>query len=118
MPRSKPVRREPGRIILLSSPKGGTGKSSLARNLLVSGCIGEGCAAEFCAFVRTYRSVPDIDALLANPAAAPVPAQPDVLYAVVQAAAEKCRNDRSKIPGALKYAGRLQKEFAAARVPA
>ena len=37
MPRSEPVGREPGRIILLSSPKGGTGKSSLARNLLVSG---------------------------------------------------------------------------------
>jgi chromosome partitioning protein len=37
MPRSKPVGREPGRVILLSSPKGGTGKSSLARNLLVSG---------------------------------------------------------------------------------
>lgn len=37
MLRSKPVGRDPGRVILLSSPKGGTGKSSLARNLLVSG---------------------------------------------------------------------------------
>lgn len=36
MPKSKPVEQKLGRIVLLSSPKGGTGKSSLARNLLVS----------------------------------------------------------------------------------
>jgi chromosome partitioning protein len=36
MAKGKPAGRKLGRIILLSSPKGGTGKSSLARNLLVS----------------------------------------------------------------------------------
>lgn len=36
MPRPKVAARPHGRIILLSSPKGGTGKSSLARNILVS----------------------------------------------------------------------------------
>jgi chromosome partitioning protein len=37
MPRSKPAAHATrGRIVLLSSPKGGVGKSSLARNLLVS----------------------------------------------------------------------------------
>lgn len=35
MPKPKAARSQ-GRIILLSSPKGGTGKSSLARNILVS----------------------------------------------------------------------------------
>lgn len=36
MPRQKAATRLDGRVILLSSPKGGTGKSSLARNILVS----------------------------------------------------------------------------------
>ncbi len=36
MPRPKAATRPHGRVILLSSPKGGTGKSSLARNILVS----------------------------------------------------------------------------------
>jgi chromosome partitioning protein len=40
MPKSKPAGRAPGgRIVLLISPKGGTGKSSLARHLLVCGAL-------------------------------------------------------------------------------
>ena len=41
MPRPKATARPHGRIILLSSPKGGTGKSSLARNILVSAAKSE-----------------------------------------------------------------------------
>ena len=43
MPRSKAAARPHGRVILLSSPKGGTGKSSLARNILVSAAKSDMC---------------------------------------------------------------------------
>jgi hypothetical protein len=79
---------------------------------LAAGCVGEGPAAEFVAFNRIYRGLPDIDQLLANPGAAIVPTAPDVLYAVCGAVAERCKKADDKILGAaVKYAGKLQKEF-------
>jgi hypothetical protein len=78
---------------------------------LVKGCVGDGPAAEFVAFAKVYRSLPDVDAILASPQSAIVPNEPDVLYAVCSAIVEKVRSDKAKTQGAVRYANRLPKEF-------
>jgi AAA domain (dynein-related subfamily) len=79
---------------------------------LVAGCIGQGPAVEFTAFHRIWKSLPDVDGILAAPASAMVPQAPDVLYAVCGAIAEKCKTvDDKKLAAAVKYAKRLPKEF-------
>lgn len=79
---------------------------------VVAGAVGEGPAAEFAAFVELYRSLPPLDSILANPAAAPVPTKPSVVYALVGALTEKCRQDPNKLPAYARYATRLTDEFA------
>lgn len=78
---------------------------------LVSGCVGEGPAAEFIAFRRLFAQLPDVGATLANPTAGNVPTEPSVLYALAGAIAERCRKDTSAHNPAMIYAGRLPKEF-------
>jgi len=79
---------------------------------VVAGCVGEGPAAEFSAFRRLYRELPDVDAALANPDAAPVPQGPAVLYALVGALVEACRRDGAPLDAFVRYATRLPDEFA------
>lgn len=43
---------------------------------------GEGAAAEFCGFIKLFRSLPDPKVLLAAPETAEVPEDPATLYAV------------------------------------
>jgi hypothetical protein len=74
--------------------------------------VGEGPAAEFAGFLRLCRELPDIDAALARPDAAPVPREPAVLYALVGALAERCRADGAPLSGFVRYALRLPDEFA------
>lgn len=50
-----------------------------------AGCVGEGAAAEYLAFERMTGVLPDLDAILRDPDAAPVPSQPSILYAVITA---------------------------------
>lgn len=80
---------------------------------VVAGCVGDGPAAEFIAFVQTYRELPDVDALLTNPDKGKVPAKPAVLYALCGAIAERCRNGADTLRNnAVKYLLRLPDEFA------
>jgi hypothetical protein len=78
---------------------------------LVSGCVGQGPAAEFVAFYKVYASLPDVNAILASPKTAPVPSQPDVLYAVCGAVVDKVRLDLKKGGNGVEYCSRLPKEF-------
>jgi MoxR-like ATPase len=79
---------------------------------VVAGCVGDGPAAEILGFLRLYRELPDLDAVLARPDAAPVPREPAVLYALVGALVEKCRQARAPLPSFVTYALRLPDEFA------
>lgn len=80
---------------------------------VVAGCVGDGPAAEFVAFLQTYRELPDVDALLKNPDKAKVPAKPAVLYALCGAVAERCRHGEAELRNsAVKYMLRLPDEFA------
>jgi hypothetical protein len=77
-----------------------------------AGCVGEGPAAEFVAFLQVYQSLPDVDQVLANPTTAQVPKEPSVLYALSGAIVEKCRTaDNAKLGRAAKYTARMSDEF-------
>lgn len=58
---------------------------SVVEYALIEGTIGKEAAVEFVAFLRMYREVPDIDALLASPTRAALPTHPATLYAVASA---------------------------------
>ena len=61
------------------------GLPPVVQHAAIAGAVGEGAATEFSAFMRLYNELPNIDAVLANPDAAPIPSQPATLYAVVTA---------------------------------
>jgi MoxR-like ATPase len=76
---------------------------------LFSGAIGAPAAGEFSAFVRLYRSLPSIDAILLDPAKAAVPTQPATLFAVASALAR--RASEKTIGRVITYLERLPVEF-------
>ncbi len=78
---------------------------------VVAGCVGDGPAAEFVAFLGLYRQLPDVDAVLASPATAPVPREPAVLYALVSALVERVRAKAAPAAAFAKYGVRLPDEF-------
>jgi hypothetical protein len=61
-------------------------------NELFAGAIGMGAAVEFSAFLRTFRELPSIDAILLNPQQEPVPDKACAQYAVASALA-RCASD-------------------------
>jgi hypothetical protein len=79
---------------------------------VVAGCVGDGPAAEFVGFLKLYRELPDLDAVLARPDSAPVPVEPAVLYALVGALVERCRQAKAAVAAFVAYAIRLPEEFA------
>jgi hypothetical protein len=54
---------------------------------LFAGAVGNGSATEFSGFLRMYRDLPNIDAILMNPHREPVPESPAALYAIASALA-------------------------------
>jgi MoxR-like ATPase len=78
---------------------------------VAAGCVGDGPAAEFVGFLRLYGSLPDADAVLADPAAAPVPREPAALYALIGALVERVRADPGKAGAFARYGARLPDEF-------
>jgi hypothetical protein len=79
---------------------------------VVAGCVGDGPAAEFVGFLKLYRELPDLDAVLARPDTAPIPTEPAVLYALVGALVERCRQAKAPLIAFVTYAARLPDEFA------
>lgn len=76
---------------------------------LVAGAVGHAAAIEFMAFLKLYRSLPSIDAILLNPTGAPVPTETSTLYAVSAALAR--RTTAQNFGRVLQYLDRLQAEF-------
>ena len=79
---------------------------------VVGGCVGDGPAAEFVAYLKLCRELPDPDRVLTHPTTSPVPKEPAVLYALVGALVEAVKRDGGLVPGFVTYAGRLPDEFA------
>jgi hypothetical protein len=78
---------------------------------VVGGCVGDGPAVEFVGFLKLYRDLPDLDSVLARPDAAPVPREPAVLYALVGALVERCRQQKAPLAAFVTYALRFPDEF-------
>lgn len=86
----------------------GTVESNLELEVF-KGDVGEGAAAEFCGFVKIYRSLPSIDSILLNPAKSEIPKEPATLYALCGALAHKTTADN--FGRVMKYVGRMTPEF-------
>src|SRR5258708_1919078 len=54
-----------------------------------AGAVGEGAATEFLAFLRLYRELPSVDAILLDPDSTAVPSSPAPLYALASALAAR-----------------------------
>jgi hypothetical protein len=76
---------------------------------LYCGAVGEGAAIEYSAFLRLFRSLPSIDAILLNPQQAQVPTDPAVLFAVSSALAR--RAESNNLGRVITYLSRLPEEY-------
>lgn len=76
---------------------------------LYSGIVGEGCASEFVGYLKYYRDLPNLDALLMAPDKAKVPTEPATLYALSTGLAIKATKDNME--RVVKYALRMPAEF-------
>ncbi|KKM51629.1 hypothetical protein LCGC14_1555330, partial [marine sediment metagenome] len=75
----------------------------------LAGAIGEGCASELVGFIKVFRSLPNIAAILADPDNAAVPDEPAALYAVVSALVDRVTEDNAQ--RILRYGERLPADF-------
>jgi len=76
---------------------------------LYAGAVGAGAATEFSAFLKTFRELPNIDAILLNPLKEPVPENAAAQYAVASALAH-CATD-TNFDRICTYLGRMPTEF-------
>jgi len=76
---------------------------------LVAGAVGEGAAAEFCGFLKIFRTLPNPDHILLAPDKAQVPTDPATLYAVCGALGRKATDQT--FARVIQYADRLPAEF-------
>ena len=75
----------------------------------VSGLVGEGRAAEYCAFVRIWAQLPDITEIMARPERAPIPEKPDAMYATAGMIAANI--NKNNFDTLYKYMNRFPKDF-------
>jgi hypothetical protein len=78
---------------------------------LMIAALGEGWVAEFQGFRKVFQDLPNLDTVITNPMAAPIPGadKPSVLYAVVTALS--CRANRATFDNIYTYFKRLPIEF-------
>jgi len=76
---------------------------------VVAGAVGTGSATEFSAFLRMFRELPNIDAILLNPTQESVPENAAAQYAVASALA-RCASD-TNFDRICLYLNRLPTEF-------
>ena len=75
----------------------------------VAGDVGEGAAAEYTGFRKIYKSLPNIDAILLDPANSSVPADPATRFALTGALARKTTVDN--MDRVMQYTARMPVEF-------
>jgi hypothetical protein len=73
------------------------------------GDVGEGPAAEFCAFLKIYRNLPNPDLIVMNPKTAEVPKDPATMYALTGALSTRATTEN--FVRILEYMKRLTPEF-------
>lgn len=78
---------------------------------VLAGAAGDGWAAEFTAFLKIYRSMPDLDTILAAPSAAPLPADHDASLRMALCTALAYRADAKNLDSIITYTDRMPKEY-------
>lgn len=78
---------------------------------LVTGLVGDKAATEFDGFVRVWKSIPPVHAIVSNPNGAKVPSEPSAQYAVAMALARAAASTPSHFAAVLQYMKRVGKEF-------
>jgi ATPase family associated with various cellular activities (AAA) len=86
-----------------------SGPDPAAEHELIAGAVGAGAGTEFSAFLRMFRELPNIDAILLNPTQEPVPENAAAQYAVASALA-RCASD-TNFDRICLYLNRLPTEF-------
>ena len=76
----------------------------------LQGKVGDGPACELAAFLKIFRTLPNPDAILINPASCDVPNEPAALYAIAGALARKVTE--STIGNMIEYLNRVPVEYA------
>ena len=76
---------------------------------LVKGCLGEETGVEYCGFLRMFKEIPSIDAIMMAPLSVEVPTNPAVLYALSTALAKKSTADN--FAAVTTYTNRMPTEF-------
>jgi len=76
---------------------------------LIAGAVGMGAATEFTGFLRMFRELPDVDAILMNPHQALIPGEPSGQFAVASALA-RCAS-HTNFDRICTYLDRLPTEF-------
>lgn len=76
---------------------------------LYCGAVGSGAAVEYSAFLRLFRELPNIDAIMLNPDTAQLPGQPATMFAVASALAR--RATVSNFGRVLQYVNRMPQEY-------
>jgi hypothetical protein len=84
-------------------------KSGLVDIEVLSGAAGEAFAAEFIGFMRTYKSMPDLDTIKNSPSVAALPQDPATHFAIC--AALTYHADATVFPAFLTYIQRLASEW-------
>jgi hypothetical protein len=78
---------------------------------LFSGKVGRAAGTQFVGFLKIWQSLPDPDAVLMNPANAPVPDDPQTMWALCGALTGRVgKNNAGRF---MEYANRIPSEFAA-----
>lgn len=85
------------------------GSSTVVERSLIAGAVGDGAAAEFAAFLKIFRTLPNPDAILMNPSKAEMPDDPATLYALCGALAE--RANEANFERLIEFADRMRGEF-------
>ena len=73
------------------------------------GDVGQGAASEFVGFLRTFRHLPDVKAVLAKPLSHPVPDKPDVRYALSALLASKA--DEKNFEAVIQFTERMGRDL-------
>jgi hypothetical protein len=76
---------------------------------LFAGAVGTGAATEFSGFLRIFRELPSVDAILMNPQAEPVPENAAAQYAVASALSYRATD--TNFERICTYLDRMPKEF-------
>lgn len=84
-------------------------KAGITSTEVFAGAIGAGAAAELSGFLKIYKNLPSIAAILLDPEGTEVPFEPAAQYAVVSALVEKSTVDN--IGNIIKYAEKLPIDF-------